>query len=103
MEYIRLDKTTIDSIANKTAKAFVRELKRQQVLDAQGLVPLKEAADILGVSESHMRAIKDKFPYVKYGEEKNGRYFFKKESLNPVMASLMSDPKKGKVEVDDHK
>lgn len=92
MEYIRLDKSTVESIANKTAKILIREMKKQQVLEAQGLVPMKEAASILGISLSHMRAIKDKFPHVKYGDGLNGRYFFKKGALNTVMASLMSPP-----------
>ena len=95
MQYIRLDKSTVESIANKTAKILMREMRKQQVLEAQGLVPLKEAANILGISLSHMRAIKDKFPHVKYGEGLNGKYFFKKEALNTVMASLMSTPEGG--------
>ena len=99
MEYIRLDKSTVESIANKTAKILMREMKKQQVLEAQGLVPMKEAASILGISVSHMRAIKEKFPHVRYGEGQNGRYFFKKDSLNPVMASLMS-PAEGITESD---
>ena len=92
MDCIELDRKTIDAIARKTAKMFVAELRRQQDMEARGLIPIKEAASILGVSVSHLREIKDKFPYVKYGEGKYGRLFFKKDALVPVMSSLTVDP-----------
>ena len=92
MDYIELSPETIEAIAMKTAKELVRELKKQEVMKERGMVPLKEAASILGISVNHLREIKDKFPYVKYGKGKYGRLFFKKDDLNPVMASLMSEP-----------
>jgi hypothetical protein len=92
MDCISLDQKTIDAIAIKAAKAVVREMKREQELQERGFVPISEAANILGVSVSHLRAKKDKFPHVKYGEGKYGRLFFKKDTLVSVMESLTSDP-----------
>jgi hypothetical protein len=88
MEYIGLDEKTIDAIATKTAKAVVREMIKEQGLQERDFVSISEAANILGVSISHLRAKKDKFPHVKYGEGKCGRLFFKKDALVPVMKSL---------------
>jgi hypothetical protein len=94
MECVELDQKTIDAIALKAAKAVVREMKREQGLQERGFVSVREAADILGVSTSHLRAKKDMFPHVKCGNSRNARLFFKKDALNPVMASFMCESNK---------
>ena len=45
------------------------------------LITVKEAAQILNLSEDYVRKIKDKLPHVKQGNSKQGRILFVKEGL----------------------
>ena len=45
------------------------------------MVPVSVAARILGISEDHMRRIKDKFPHIKNGNNKQGRLLFVRDAL----------------------
>ena len=45
------------------------------------MVDSNEAARILGVSRQYLLQIKDKFSFVKVGESKQSRIFFKKDDL----------------------
>lgn len=80
MDYIRLDNKTIESIARKTAKIVVNELKNDSKSQNE-MVSAEEAARILGISTSYLRNIKDRFRYVKSGGSSMGRLLFEKESL----------------------
>ena len=69
MDYFKLDPNSIDAIAYKAAKIVVSELKKCEEPQLE-MVPVSVAAKILGISEDHMRRIKDKFPHIKNGNNK---------------------------------
>lgn len=74
MKEVTLDYTTIKAIAKEVA----RLLKRDEMPD---LVTTQQAAEILGISAGRMRQIKDKFPHVKKGADKQAKLLFKKSAL----------------------
>ena len=80
MECVKLDPKTIDTIARKSARYVLTGLKKEKINDKE-MVTAAEAARILGISQSYLRAIKDKFRYVKGGGSKMGRILFEKDSL----------------------
>ena len=45
------------------------------------MVDSKEAARMLGISSNYLRSIKDRFPHVKVGDNKQGRILFRKADL----------------------
>ena len=84
MDYFKLDPSSIDAIAYKAAKIVVSELKKCEEPQLE-MVPVSVAAKILGISEDHMRRIKDKFPHmfphIKNGNNKQGRLLFVRDAL----------------------
>ena len=80
MEYFKIDQSSIDAIAYKAAKIVVSELKKSEEAPVE-MVPVSVAARILGISEDHMRRIKDKFPHIKNGNNKQGRILFVRDAL----------------------
>ena len=79
MEYVKLDPKTIDTIARKSARYVESALKKDS--GEKEMVTAAEAARILGISQSYLRAIKDNFRYVKGGSSKMGRILFETDSL----------------------
>jgi tRNA U34 5-carboxymethylaminomethyl modifying enzyme MnmG/GidA len=71
---ISLDYDTVRAIAREVAKI----LKRDELPD---LVTTEQAARILGITPSRMRQIKDKFPHMKKGADKQGKLLFVKSKL----------------------
>ena len=67
MDYFKLDQTSIDAIAYKAAKIVVSELKKCEEPQLE-MVP-------------DMRRIKDKFPHIKNGNNKQGRLLFVRDAL----------------------
>ena len=45
------------------------------------LLSTKEAAALLGISPSRVRAIKDRLPHIKVGDNQRGRLLFRREGL----------------------
>ena len=80
MDFLKLDQSSIDAIAYKAAKIVVSEMKKGEQTPTE-MVPVSEAARILGISEDHMRRIKDKFPHIKNGNNKQGRLLFVRDAL----------------------
>ena len=70
----------IDQIAAATARKLYKMLKEDELPPTE-YVTVKEAARMLGVSEYHMRKLKDKFPHIKNGENQQGRVLFLREGL----------------------
>ena len=71
---VTLDYETIKAIAKEVA----RIIKRDEMPD---MVTTEQAASILGISKSRMRQIKDKFPHIKKGADKQAQLLFKKSAL----------------------
>ena len=80
MDIFKIDQTSIDAIAYKAAKIVVSELKKCEEPQLE-MVPVSVAAKILGISEDYMRRIKDKFPHIKNGNNKQGRLLFVRDAL----------------------
>ena len=80
MEYFKIDQSSIDAIAYKAAKIVVSDLEKSEEAPVE-MVPVSVAARILGISEDHMRRIKDKFPHIKNGNNKQGRLLFVRDAL----------------------
>lgn len=54
------------------------------------LLSTKEAAALLGISPSRVRAIKDRLPHIKVGDNQRGRLLFRREGL--LEAYLNKEP-----------
>lgn len=77
---IFLSDKQVEQIATRTAKIVLRKLREDEEPPSE-MVSVKEAAHILGITEHHMRRIKDKFPHIKNGQNNQGRLLFKRDSL----------------------
>lgn len=77
---IQLSEKQLEQIAAKTAKIVIRKLREDNEPPSE-MVDVKEAAHILGITQYHMRRIKDKFPYIKNGSHSQGRLLFYRDAL----------------------
>lgn len=67
-----------------TVRDTVRETMKEYGFTEQNgdvWVTTKEAAHILGITESHMRRIKNSFPHKKRGDQQQGQLMFLKSKL----------------------
>lgn len=80
---IELTAKDIDAIANKVAKSVVRLLEKSNAENGKNpvMVSTKEAAAILNISPGRMRQIAGRFPHVKQGNSKQGKFLFVKDAL----------------------
>ena len=74
MKEIALDTPTIKAIAKEVARQLMRD-------ELPEFVTTKQAARILNITPSRMRQIKDKFPHIKKGADKQAKLLFKKADL----------------------
>jgi len=86
MEEFILNNKQIQQIADKTAKLILRRLENAKESEPV-LVNVRDAARILGVSVNHMRSIKDEYPHIRRGENKQGHIYFLREALNVSLSS----------------
>lgn len=82
---ITLSDRQMEAIASKTARILYRKLREEEESPAE-YVSVKEAAHILGITQNHMRRIKNNFPHIKNGQNSQGRLLFKRDSLLPEYA-----------------
>ena len=79
-----MDKKEMNLLATMVAEVVVQKLKGMRIGEAE-YVDTKEAARIIGVSETYMRFLKkeypDKYPTIKSGNKKQGRILFKRDAL----------------------
>ena len=71
----------LDAYTEKVVERVVAQLKGTPKDDKPEMVGAPEAAKILGISRNYLLSIKDRFNYVKVGENKQSRIYFKKETL----------------------
>lgn len=70
-----------DMLAKKTADIVIKQLQEFHYPEASEMVDSNEAAKILGISSNYLRTIKDRFPHVKVGDNKQGRILFRRADL----------------------
>lgn len=70
-----------DLIAKRTAPIVIKQLKEMRVDESNDLIDSREAARLLGLTPNYLRSMKDKFPYVKVGDNRQGRILFKRSEL----------------------
>ena len=70
----------IDQIAAATARKLYKLMKEDELPPTE-YVTVKEAARMIGISENHMRKLKDQFPHIKNGDKQQGRVLFLREGL----------------------
>lgn len=83
---VRLTETDIEAIADRVYKMLLRkekvvQLHQDTVSPEKDMVTAKEAARLLGLSATYMLTIKDRFRYVKLGDNKQCRVLFYKEDI----------------------
>lgn len=71
----------LDAFADKVVERVVAQLQGTSKEEKAEMVGAPEAARILGISRNYLLSIKDRFNYIKVGENKQSRIFFKKETL----------------------
>lgn len=71
----------LDAYTNKVVERVVAQLQGTPKDDKPEMVGAPEAARILGISRNYLLSIKDRFNYIKVGENKQSRIYFKKDTL----------------------
>ena len=67
----------LDKLAGEVAK----KLKGSCHLGETEYVDTEEAARILGMSPTYLRAMKDRYPHIKAGDHKQARIMFRRDTL----------------------
>lgn len=71
----------LDAYVDKVVERVVAQLKGTPKEEKPEMVGAPEAAKILGISRNYLLSIKDRFNYIKVGENQQSRIYFKKETL----------------------
>lgn len=67
--------------ARRTATIVIKQLSEMHVGESNDLIDSKEAARLHGLTPNYLRSMKDKFPHVKVGDNRQGRILFKRSEL----------------------
>jgi hypothetical protein len=70
----------LEDVARKVAFLVARNIKAAQD-NSPEMVSTEEAAQILGITPDRLRHIKNKFPHIKAGDNKQGKLLFKRDAL----------------------
>lgn len=70
-----------EKVVERVVERVVAQLNGTPKDDKPEMVGAPEAAKILGISRNYLLSIKDRFNYIKVGENKQSRIFFRKETL----------------------
>lgn len=80
-----MTKKELESLANlvadKVVERVVEQLRGTQKSGVPDMVDSTEAARILGISRNYLLMIKERFNYVKIGENKQSRILFNRQTL----------------------
>ena len=66
---------------DKLAAEVAKKLKSSCHLGETEYVDTEEAARILGMSPTYLRAMKDRYPHIKAGDHKQARIMFRRDTL----------------------
>lgn len=72
-----LSREFLDKFVDEVAK----KLKSSCHLGETEYVDTEEAARILGMSPTYLRAMKDRYPHIKAGDHKQARIMFRRDAL----------------------
>ena len=67
----------LEAFSERVVEKLVEALSEKKSNSDPDLIDTNEAARILGISRAYLLSIKDKFGYIKLGETKQSRIFFK--------------------------
>jgi hypothetical protein len=70
----------LEDVSRKVAFLVEKRLNEKMTATPE-LASTEEAAGILGISPDRLRHIKDRFPHIKGGGEKQGRLLFVRDAL----------------------
>ena len=76
-----MNKEEMTVLAALVADQVVKKLKGVRNLSEAEYVDANEAARILGVSANYLRQVKDRYPHIKAGDQKQGRIMFRRDAL----------------------
>lgn len=76
-----MKKTEMIELAAMVADEVVKKLKTMPNLAETEYVDTEEAARILGMKPNYLRQVKDRYPYIKAGDSKQGRIMFRRDTL----------------------
>ena len=68
-------------LAALVADQVVKKLKGMPNQSEPEFVDTEEAARILGFSTNYLRQVKDRYPHIKAGDQKQGRIMFRRDAL----------------------
>jgi len=76
-----MNKEEMTVLAALVADQVVKKLNGVRNLSETEYVDANEAARILGVSANYLRQVKDRYPHIKAGDQKQGRIMFRRDAL----------------------
>lgn len=76
-----MKRTEMIELASMVADEVVKKLKNVRTVSETEYVDTEEAARILGMKPNYLRQVKDRYPYIKAGESKQGRIMFRRDTL----------------------
>lgn len=70
----------VDDVARKVAYLVQKNMAKELAKEPE-MVSTDEAAAILGITPDWLRRIKDRFPHIKAGDQKQGKLLFVRDAL----------------------
>lgn len=71
----------LEAFSERVVEKLVQALNEKKENSDPDLIDTNEAARILGISRAYLLSIKDKFGYIKLGDTKQSRIFFKRDDI----------------------
>lgn len=88
-----MNKKDLTVLALLIAQAVVKEMGKESKYSAKyaEYVDIHVAAEMLGYSITYMRQIKNRFPFIKVGTNKQGRIMFKRADIENYYNNNIKD------------
>ena len=71
----------LEAFSERVVEKLAEALSAKNGNSEPELIDTNESARILGISRAYLLSIKDKFGYIKLGETKQSRIFFKRDDI----------------------